>query len=88
MPALKISLREYPITTGKASDWQRYRKKFMATATANGHEEVLSRSYEVPSQRSDPQGFARYKKLSEMIFSALDYGTADSIIRHKVNNIT
>ena len=57
----------------------------MATATANGHEEVLSRSYEVPNQRSDPQGFARYKKLSEMTFSALDYGTADSIIRHKVN---
>ena len=45
----------------------------------------MSRSYEVFSQKNDPQEFARYKKLSEMTFSALDYGTADSIIRHKVN---
>ena len=64
VPALKVFLRDYPITTGKASDWPRYRRKFMATATANGHEEVLSRSYEVPNQRSDSQGFARYKRLS------------------------
>ena len=45
----------------------------------------FSRSYEVTSQRNGPQGFARYKNLSEIPFSSLDYGTADSIIRHKVN---
>ena len=35
----RVSLKDYPITTGKASDWPRYRRKLITTATANGHEE-------------------------------------------------
>ena len=84
-PALKFSLRDYPITTGKVSDRLRYRRKFIATATANGHEEVLSSHYQVSNRRNDIQGFAYHQRLSEMTFSALDYSAADSIIRHKVN---
>ena len=84
-PSLKVALKDYPITTGKSTDWPRFRRKFIATATANGHEEILSPTYQRPSRRNEPDKYATYLKLNHMTFSALDYGTADSIICHKVN---
>ena len=84
-PSLKVSLKDYPITTGKSTDWLRYRRKLIATATANGHEEILSPTYQRPSRRTEPDKYLAYAKLNHMTFSALDYGTSDSIIRHKVN---
>ena len=53
--------------------------------TTNEHESLLSPTYNVPSRRNGPQLCARYIKMNEMTFSALNYGTADSIICHKVN---
>ena len=53
-PSLKVSLKDYPITTGKSTDWPRYQRKFIATATANGHEEILSPTYQRPSWSHDP----------------------------------
>ena len=43
--ALKVTLKDYPTTSGKAKDWPRYRRKFITTATANGHDEVLGSTY-------------------------------------------
>ena len=83
--SFKVTLKDYPITTGKASDWPRFRRKFIATATANGHDEVLDPNYIRPSRRNEPQEYAKYLKMNQTTFSALDYGTTDSIIRHKVN---
>ena len=62
-----------------------FRRKFIATATANGHEKVLFPTYKRPSRRKEPEEYITYTKLNEMTFSALDYGTSDSIIWHKVN---
>ena len=41
-PKLKVSLKDFLTTSGKAVDWPCYRRRFIAAATANGHEEVLS----------------------------------------------
>ena len=84
-PTLKVALKDYPITTGKSTDWPRYRRKFIATATANGHEKVLSPTYRRPSRRTEPAEYLNYVRLNEMTFSALNYGTSSSIIWHKVN---
>ena len=45
----------------------------------------MSPTYRKPNKRTDPQDYATYVQLNAMTFSALDYGTSDSIIRHKVN---
>ena len=82
---LQVSLKDYPLTTGKASDWPWYQRKLIATATANGHETILATEYMIPSCRNDPEAYAWYVQMNKLSFSALDYGTADSIIWHKVN---
>ena len=43
--SLRVYLKDFPITTGKACEWPKYRCKFIATTTANEHEEVLSAAY-------------------------------------------
>ena len=46
---------------------------------------MLSPTFMPSSRRQDPEAYVTYVKLNQMTFSALNYGTADSIIRHKVN---
>ena len=81
---LKVSLKDYPTTSGKSSDWNRYRRKLIATATANGHEQVYQSNFKVPDPTSDPSGYQKYLELNAMAFSAIDYGTTDSTLRSKV----
>ena len=46
---------------------------------------MLSLTFRPPSRKQDPEAYVSYLKLNQMTFSALNYGTLDSIIRHKVN---
>lgn len=82
-PQLKVSLKDYPITSGRAKDWAKYRRKFLAVASANGHDDILDPNYVVPSQAL-PVAYSAYKQLNEMTFAALQFGTADSIVRSKL----
>ena len=77
---IKVSLKDYPTTTGKSTDWPRYKRKFISTATAAGHAELLTKVYVVPSEQVDPQAHSRYLKLNRKTFSAIDYGTSDSTL--------
>ena len=83
-PKLQVFLEDFHTTSGKAIDWPHYHRRFIVAATANGHEDVLSSNYVVPVICRQ-MAYLKYQMMNDMVFSSLDYGTAHSILRSKVN---
>ena len=81
---LKVSLKDFPTTTGKAADWRKFWQKFVAVATANGHEDVLDKDFQVPSDTM-PIAHGCFQAMNHVDCSALDHGTAGGTLRSKVN---
>ena len=77
---IRVSLKDYPITSGKSADWPKYRRKFISTATAAGHAALLRANYAVPRRDTDEAAYFKYLKLNRKTFSALDYGLSDSTL--------
>ena len=47
-PKLKIGLKDYPTTSGQATDWSHYKRNLISMATANKHEHVYDPDYMPP----------------------------------------
>ena len=84
-PSIKVSLKDYPNTSGKSTECPQYKRKFISTATTGGHAELLDKNYKVPDPKSDPRAHARYVKLNSKTFSAIDAGTSGGTLWSIVN---
>lgn len=52
-PSIRVSLKDYPTTSGKSTDYPRFRCLFKSVATAGGHAEILAKDYKVPDAVND-----------------------------------
>jgi len=44
---LKVSLKDFPTTNGRAADWPRFKRKFLAAAGVNGMDKLLDKNYAI-----------------------------------------
>ncbi len=75
---IKVSLKDYPTTTGKSIDWPKFRRKFISTSTAAGHAEVLRTNYRVPNPVTQRLAHEQFLRMNKRTFSAIDNATSDS----------
>ena len=79
-PSIRVSLKDYPTTSGKSTDYPRFKRLFKSVATAGGHAEILAKGYKVPDAVNDQKAYERYLKLNKKTFSALDHALAGSTL--------
>ena len=46
---MKVSLKDFPITTKKIADWNKYRRKFVSTLSVNFHQYVIDKAFRLPN---------------------------------------
>ena len=65
---IKVSLKDYPTTTGGGIEWPLYKRKFISTAIYGGNSEILKIDYVVLEKHKNPTQFVKYLKTDKSFF--------------------
>ena len=79
---IKVSLKDYPTTTGKSEEWLAFRRVFMTVAGSAGLDDLLLPSFIVPDKQKEPKAYSKFAKLNKQLFYALDYSLVKSSLNH------
>ena len=69
-----MPLKDFNKTTGYILEWTKYRIKFVAKLTVNGHQHVIYKAFKVPDTIYDPIKYSKYKIENYLVLIGIGLG--------------